>query len=225
MIENSAPSPVFCRIIPAGRFPGRMAPKIKPIRLFLICCLAVLDFGCGKKTEKADGPTWTVTVGEQTREQLFERLRKTSISEQNEDESFILLVRDAPDFKMHPRKEELDLVVVTAEELKLPVALWEPLIPFDEFKAKVLEAGYELCPHEAIASLMLSIRGHEPLDFTYVATERIMGMREKHPVSRPLVPVVFTYLGVPYIVMRPLDLVHEAPRRYVVVKPRGAKRE
>ncbi len=112
------------------------------------------------------------------------------------------------------------MIVVTADELGLPTALWEPLIPFDEFKAKVLEAGYKLCPHDAVALLVLSIRGHEPLEFTYVATERIMGMREKQPVMRPLVPVVFTYLGVTYIVMRPLDLVYEAPRRYIVARPR-----
>jgi hypothetical protein len=172
-----------------------------------------------------DRPHWTVTVGVQTREQLFDRLKKTSISEQNEDESFILLVKDSPEFKISSTKEELDLVIVTAEELKLPVELWEPLIPFDEFKAKVTEAGYRLCPHDAVALLVLSIRGHEPLDFTYVAMERIMGMREKRPVMRPLVPVVFTYLGTPYVVMRPLDLVYHAPRRYVVAKPRGTKRE
>ena len=64
------------------------------------------------------------------------------------------------------------------------------------------------------------MRGHEPLDFTYVATERIMGMREKQPVMRPLVPVVFTHLGTIYAVMRPLDLVYGAPRRYIVVRPR-----
>lgn len=161
-----------------------------------------------------------MTVGEQSREQLYDRLRKTSISEQDEDESFILLVKDSPDFKISPTREELDLVIVTAEELRLPTAQWEPLIPFDEFKAKVIEAGYKLCPHDAIALLLLAIRGHEPLDFTYVATERIMGMREKQPVMRPLVPVVFTYLGTPYVVMRPLDLVYHAPRRYIVVKPR-----
>ena len=198
---------------------------MKPLRLLLVSSLALLDFGCGKKSEKAAGPTWTVTVGVESREQLFERLKKTSISEQNEDESFILLVKDSPDFKIHPRKEEVDLLVVTAEELGLPTARWEPLIPFDEFKAKVLEAGYQLCSHDAIALLMLSMRGHEPLAFTYVATERLMGMREKHPVSRPLVPVVFTHLGVPYIVMRPLDLVHGAPRRYIVARPRGPRRE
>jgi hypothetical protein len=200
------------------------SPNMKPLRLLLLYSLAVLGFGCGKKSEKADGPTWRVTVGVESREQLYERLRKSSISEQNEDESFILLVKDAPDFKIHPSKEELDLVVVTAEELRLPTAQWEPLIPFDEFKAKIIEAGYRLCPHDAIALLMLSMRGHEPLEFTYVATERIMGMREKHPVSRPLVPVVFTYLGTPYIVMRPLDLVHGAPRRYVVARPRAEAR-
>jgi hypothetical protein len=194
---------------------------MKRIALLLVCGVAVfLSSSCGRKAEKTERSHWTVTVGEQSREQLFDRLRKTSLSEQNEDESFILLVKDSPDFKMSPTKEELDLVVVTAEELKLPVALWEPLIPFDEFKAKVTEAGYELCPHDAIALLMLAIRGHEPLEFAYVATERIMSVREKMPVRRPLVPVVFTYLGVPYIVMRPLDLVHGAPRRYIVVKPR-----
>jgi hypothetical protein len=202
-----------------------VAPTIKLIRLLLICCLAVLGLGCGKKPATTERLSWTVTVGEQSREQLYERLRKSTISEQNEDESFILLVKESPDFKVSAKREELDLVVVTAEQLRLPVAQWEPLIPFDEFKAKLIEAGYQLCPHDAIALLMLSMRGHEPLEFTYVATERIMGMREKHPVSRPLVPVVFTHLGTPYIVMRPLDLVHGAPRRYVVVKPRGKKRE
>ena len=194
---------------------------MKLIRLILICAVAaVLGSSCGRRSEKTERAHWTVTVGEQSREQLVERLRKSSLSEQNEDESFILLVKDAPDFQMSPTKEQLDLVVVTAEELKLPVARWEPLIPFDEFKAKVEEAGYKLLPHDAVALLMLAIRGHEPLEFTYVATERIMSVREKMPVRRPLVPVVFTYLGVPYIVMRPLDLVHGAPRRYVVVKPR-----
>ncbi|HWM24836.1 MAG TPA: hypothetical protein VNP98_08425 [Chthoniobacterales bacterium] len=163
---------------------------------------------------------WTVRVGEQSREQLVDRLRRSSISEQNEDESFILLVKNSPEFQISPTREELDLIVVTADELGLPTELWKPLIPFDEFKAKVLEAGYKLCPHDAIALLVLSIRGHEPLEFTYVATERIMGMREKQPVMRPLVPVVFTYLGVTYIVMRPLDLVHGAPRRYIVARPR-----
>jgi hypothetical protein len=163
---------------------------------------------------------WTVRVGEESREQLFDRLRKTSISEQGEVESFILLVKNSPEFQISPTKEELDLVVVTADELRLPTALWQPLIPFDEFKAKVLEAGYQLCPPDAVALLVLSIRGHEPLEFTYVATERIMGMREKQPVMRPLVPVVFTHLGTTYVVMRPLDLVHGAPRRYIVVSPR-----
>ncbi|HYJ03799.1 MAG TPA: hypothetical protein VEX43_01605 [Chthoniobacterales bacterium] len=161
-----------------------------------------------------------MTVGEQSREQLFERLRKISLSEQNEDESFILLVKDSPDFKISPTKEDLDLIVVSADELKLPVSRWNLRIPFDEFTAKVTEAGYKLCPHDAVALLMLAIRGHEPLEFTYVAMEPIMGMREKVPERRPLVPVVFTYLGVPYIVMRPLDLVDVAPRRYVLVKPR-----
>ena len=165
---------------------------------------------------------WTVTVGEQSREELFARLRKSSISEQDEFESFILLVQDSPDFQVSSNREELDLIVVTAEELGLPVDRWKPLIPFDEFKAKVLEAGYKLCPHDAIALLLLSMRGYEPLDFTYVATERIMGMREKQPVMRPLVPVVFTYLGTIYVVMRPLDLVDGAPRRYIVVRPRGS---
>ena len=170
---------------------------MKPTRLLLVCsAIVLLVFSCGRQAEKMDRPHWTVTVGVQTREQLFDRLKKTSISEQNEDESFILLVRDSPEFKISSTKEELDLVIVTAEELKLPTALWEPLIPFDEFKAKVIEAGYRLCPHDAVALLVLSIRGHEPLDFTYVAMERIMGMREKQPVMRPLVPVVFTYLGI-----------------------------
>lgn len=189
-------------------------------RLLLVCSIAVLSSSCGKKTEITERLSWTVTAGVQSREQLVDRLRRSSIAEQNEDESFILLVKDSPEFQISPTKEELDLVVVTAEELGLPIALWEPLIPFDEFKTKVLEAGYKLCPHDAIALLLLSIRGHEPLDFTYVATERIMGMREKQPVMRPLVPVVFTYLGISYIVMRPLDLVHGAPRRYIVVRPR-----
>jgi hypothetical protein len=189
-------------------------------RLMLVCSIAVLSSNCGKKTEKTERRSWTVTAGVQGREQLVERLRRSSISEQNEDESFILLVKNSPEFQISPAKEELDLIVVTAEELGLPIALWEPLIPFDEFKAKVMEAGYKLCPHDAVALLVLSIRGHEPLEFTYVAMERIMGMREKQPVMRPLVPVVFTYLGVTYIVMRPLDLVYEAPRRYIVVRPR-----
>lgn len=186
----------------------------------LVCSLAVLGSSCGKKTEKKERPSWTVTAGEQSREQLYDRLRRSSISEQNEDESFILLVKDSPEFQISPTKEELNLVVVTAEELGLPTALWEPLIPFDEFKAKVTAAGYKLCPHDAVALLLLSIRGHEPLDFTYVAMERIMGMREKQPVMRPLVPVVFTHLGTTYAVMRPLDLVHGAPRRYIVARPR-----
>jgi hypothetical protein len=194
---------------------------MKRIGLLLVCGVAaLLSSSCGRKPEKKERSHWTVTVGDQSREQLFGRLRKSSLSEQNEDESFILLVKDAPDFKISPTKEELDLVVVTAEELGLPVALWEPLIPFDEFKTKVTEAGYKLCPHDAVALLMLAIRGHEPLEFTYVATEPVMSVREKMPVRRPLVPVVFTHLGVPYIVMRPLDLVYGAPRRYIVVKPR-----
>ena len=149
-----------------------------------------------------------------------QRLGETNLSEQNEPESFRLLVRDSPDFKTSPTKTDLDLVVVTAEELKLPIAQWEPRIPFDEFKAKLTEAGYALCPHDAVAALMLTMRGFESLDFTYVATEPMMGMREKRPVMRPLVPVVFTYLGIPYIVMRPLDLANEAPRRYIVVRTR-----
>ena len=194
------------------------------MRFLLLCCLAALGFGCGKKSDTAERAGWTVTAGTQSREQPFERLRKASISEQNEEESFIRIVKEAPDFRVHPKKEELDLVVVTAEELRLPVAQWEPLIPFDEFKAKVTEAGYQLCPHDAIALLMLTMRGHEALEFTYVATERIMGTREKHPVSRPLVPVVFTHLGTSYIVMRPLDLVYGAPRRYIVARPPAEKR-
>jgi len=191
------------------------------MRLMLVCGLAVLGPGCGRKPEAPKRGHWTVTVGEQTREQLFDRLRKMPISNQNEAESFTLLVKDSPDFQVSPTKEKLDLVVVTAEELGLPVALWEPLIPFEEFKAKVTEAGYKLCPHDAAALLLIALRAHEPLDFTYVAMERIMGMREKQPVMRPLVPVVFTYLGTTYAVMRPLDLVHGAPRRYIVAKPRG----
>jgi len=161
-----------------------------------------------------------VTVGALTREQLVAGLRKTTLSEQNEDESFILLVRDSPEFKISPAKEKLDLVVVTAEELQLPVDKWQPDVPFDEFKTKVTEAGYELVPHDGIAAFLLALRGSEALKFTYVATEPIMGMREKRAVSRPLVPVVFTHLGVPYAVMRPLDLASEAPRRYIVVRPR-----
>lgn len=186
----------------------------------LVCGIAVLGPSCGKKTEKNERPSWAVTTGAQSREQLVDRLRRSSISEQNEDESFIFLVKNSPEFQISPVKEDLDLIVVTAEELRLPTALWEPLIPFDEFKAKVTEAGYKLCPHDAVAQLVLSIRGHEPLEFTYVATERIMGMREKLPVMRPLVPVVFTHLGITYVVMRPLDLVYHAPRRYIVVRPR-----
>lgn len=194
---------------------------MKLVRLMLVCGVAaVLGSSCGRKSEKTERSRWTVTVGDQSREQLFDRLRKASLSEQNEDESFILLVKDSPDFKISPTKEELDLVVVTAEELKLPVSRWNLRIPFDEFTAKVTEAGYTLCPHDAVALLMLAIRGHEPLEFTYVAMEPIMGMREKRPEMRPLVPVVFTHLGVPYIVMRPLDLVDVAPRRYIVAKPR-----
>lgn len=192
---------------------------MKLLHLILIGGVAILFPGC-EKENSAEQPHWTVTVGEQSREQLVERLRKASISEQNEDESFILLVKDSSEFQISPKKEELDLVVVTAEELRLPTALWEPRIPFDEFKTKVIEAGYKLCPHDAVALLLPSIRGHEPLAFTYIAMERIMGMREKQPVMRPLVPVVFTYLGQTYAVMRPLDLVPGAPRRYVVVRPR-----
>jgi hypothetical protein len=198
-------------------------PPLRPIKLsglILVCSVAVITSSCGRKPERTERLQWTVKVGEQSREQLFDRLRKSSISEQDELESFTLLVKNSPDFQISPTKEELDLVVVTADELKLPIALWEPLIPFDEFKAKVMEAGYNLCPHDAVALLVLSIRGHEPLEFTYVAMERIMGMREKQPVMRPLVPVVFTYLGATYAVMRPLDLVHGAPRQYIVVKPR-----
>jgi hypothetical protein len=191
-------------------------------RLILVCSLAVFTSGCGRKPARTERLQWTVRVGEQSREQLFDRLRKSSISEQDEIESFILLVKDSPEFQISPIKEDLDLVVVTAEELGLPIALWEPLIPFDEFKAKVIEAGYKLCPHDAVALLVLSIHGHEPLDFTYVATERIMGMREKQPVMRPLVPVVFSDLGITYVVMRPLDLVYHAPRQYIVVRPRRA---
>ena len=186
----------------------------------LVCSIAVLTSGCGRKPERMERLQWTVRAGEQSREQLFNRLRKSAISEQEESESFILLVKDSPEFQISATKEDLDLVVVTAEELGLPIALWKPLIPFDEFKTKVMEAGYKLCPHDAVALLVLSIRGHEPLEFTYVATERIMGMREKLPVMRPLVPVVFTHLGVTYVVMRPLDLVDHAPRRYIVVRPR-----
>ena len=195
---------------------------IKLKRLILVCSIAVLTSGCGRKPERREPLQWTVRVGEQSREQLFDRLRKSSISEQDEAESFILLVKNSPEFQISPTKEELDLVVVTADELGLPTARWEPLIPFDEFKAKVMEAGYKLCPHDAVALLVLSIRGHEPLEFTYVAMERITGMREKQPVMRPLVPVVFAHLGITYIVMRPLDLVHGAPRRYIVVRPRRA---
>lgn len=197
----------------------RCGPNIRLVLSILVPALAVMSSSC-RRQSKIKKQHWTVTVGEQSREQLFDRLRKSSISEQNEDESFVLLVRDSPDFKISPKKEELDLVIVTAEELQLPTALWEPLIPFDEFRTKVREAGYELCPHDAIALLLLAIRSHEPLDFTYVAAERITGMREKQPVMRPLVPVVFTYLGTSYVVMRPLDLVHGAPRRYIVVRPR-----
>lgn len=193
---------------------------IKLKRLILLCSIAIFTSGCGRKPERMERLQWTVRVGEQSREQLYNRLRKSSISEQDEDESFILLVKNSPEFQISPTKEELDLVVVIAEELGLPIALWKPLIPFDEFKAKVTEAGYQLCPHDAVALLVLSIRGHEPLEFTYVATERIMGMREKQPVMRPLVPVVFTHLGVTYVVMRPLDLVDGAPRRYIVARPR-----
>jgi hypothetical protein len=143
-----------------------------------------------------------VTVGDQSREQLFGHLTKVSISNQNEAESFILLVKDSPGFQISSTRETLDLVLVTAEELGLPVALWEPLIPFEDFNAKVTQAGYKLCPHDAAALLLIAIRAHEPLDFTYVAMEPIMGMREKQPVMRPL--------------------AHDAPRRYIVAKPRKA---
>jgi hypothetical protein len=67
---------------------------------------------------------------------------------------------------------------------------------------------------------LLTMRGVEPLEFTYVATEQIMGMREKRAVMRPLVPVVFTNGGIRYVVMRPLDVAPEAPRRYIAVRPR-----
>jgi hypothetical protein len=191
---------------------------MKQTRLLLLCSFVALWLGCGRKPEKAQRSQWTVIVGTQSREQLFDRLSKSSISEQNELEKFLLLVRDSPEFKISPAREELELVVVTAEQLRLPTARWEPGIPLDEFKTKVAEAGYRLCPHDAVAELILAIRGHEPLDFTYVATEPITGMREKQPVMRPLVPVVFTHLGVSYIVMRPLDLTSYAPRRYIVAK-------
>lgn len=186
----------------------------------LVCCIAILSVSCSDKPQTPAREHWLVTVGAQSREQLFAQLRKTALSEQNEDESFILLVRDSPDFKISRQKEELDLVVVTAAELKLPLEKWEAVIPFDEFKAKVAEAGYRLCPHDAAALVTLSIKGHERLDFTYVAMEPIMGMREKRPQQRPLVPIVFTHLGRPYVVMRPLDLFPEAPRRYIVARPR-----
>jgi len=193
---------------------------MKQTRLLLLCSFVALWLGCGRKPEKAQRSQWTVIAGTQSREQLFDRLSKSSISEQNEPEKFTLLVRDSPEFKISPARQELELVVVTAEQLRLPTARWEPGIPLDEFKAKVAEAGYRLCPHDAVAELILTIRGHEPLDFTYVATEPITGMREKQPVMRPLVPVVFTHLGVSYIVMRPLDLTSFAPRRYIVAKVR-----
>jgi hypothetical protein len=190
------------------------------MRLMLICGLALLGLGCGRKSQTPERAHWTVTVGEQSREQLFERLNKLPISNQNEPESFTLLVRDSPEFQISPTKEKLDLVVVTAEELGLPIAQWAPLIPFEEFKTKVAQAGYKLCPHDAAALLLVAIRAYEPLEFTYIAMERITGMREKQPVMRPLIPVVFTYLGTTYAVMRPLDLVYGAPRRYIVARPR-----
>jgi hypothetical protein len=193
---------------------------MKQILLCLFCSLVALSLGCGRKPEKTQRTQWTVIVGTQSREQLFDRLSKSSISGQNEIEQFPLLVRDSPEFKISPAREELELVVVTAQQLDLPTARWEPEIPLEEFKAKVAEAGYRLCPHDAIVELILTIRGHEPLEFTYVATEPITGMREKQPVMRPLMPVVFTHLGVSYIVMRPLDLTAFAPRRYIVAKPR-----
>jgi hypothetical protein len=167
-----------------------------------ICCIAVLISSCEKKPKTTARQHWTVTVGAETREELADGLRKSTLSEQNEAESFILLARDSPDFKISPRKEELDLVVLTAEELKLPTAQSGPELPFDDFKAKLAAAGYQLCPHDAVAKLLLAIRGFEPLEFTYVATEQIMGMREKR------------------LVMRPLDLAPEAPRRYIAVRPR-----
>ncbi len=121
-------------------------------RLLTLCCLAVLFSSCDRKENRtAKREQWTVTVGALTREQLVAGLRKTALSEQQEDESFILLVRDSPEFKISPAKEELDLVVVTAEELKLPVDKWQPEVPFDEFKTKITEAGYELVPHDGIA--------------------------------------------------------------------------
>ena len=104
---------------------SRMMPAstMKPMRLILICSLALRGSSCGGKNETTGRSHWTVTVGGESREQLYERLRKTSISEQNEDESFLLLVKDSPDFKVSPTREELDLVVVTAEELRLPTAM------------------------------------------------------------------------------------------------------
>jgi hypothetical protein len=193
---------------------------MKQTLLFLLCSLVAFSLGCGRKPEKTQPTQWTVIVGTQSREQLFDRLSKSSISEQNENEKFSLLVRDSPEFKISPAREELELVVVTAEQLDLPTARWGQEIPLEEFKAKVAEAGYRLCPHDAIVEFILTVRGHEPLEFTYVATEPITGMHEKQPVMRPLVPVVFTHLGVSYIVMRPLDLIAHAPRRYIVAKPR-----
>lgn len=193
---------------------------MKQTRLLLLCSFVALWLGCGPKPKQTQRSQWTVIVGTQSREQLFDRLTKSSISDQDEPEKFPLLVRDSPEFKISPAREELDLVVVTAEQLHLPTAQWEPKIPLEEFKAKLAEAGYRLCPHDAIVELILAIRGNEPLDFTYVPTEPITGMREKQPVMRPLVPVVFTYLGVSYLVMRPLDLTDHAPRQYIVVKVR-----
>ena len=189
---------------------GPSTEKILP--LLLICAVFVIS------PSVKGGSVWTVTVGELNRETLVNRLIHSNISEEGgvkkEEESFHLLVKNSTQFQVSPMKQELDLVIVTADQLKLPVTKWGVSIPFDQFKEKVRQAGYELCPHDAAVLLVLSLHGS--VEFTYVATEPIVGLVD----HRPLIPVVFTYLGTPYIVMRPLDLVAPAPRQYFVVKPR-----
>ena len=88
-------------------FPFR---QIKLKRLVLICDFAVITSGCGRKPERTDRLQWTVRVGEQSREQLYDRLRKSSVSEQDERESFILLVKNSSEFKISPTQEDFDLL-------------------------------------------------------------------------------------------------------------------
>lgn len=182
------------------------------VPLLVVC--AVLVFHRDVNAESV----WTVTVGGQDRDELVNRLVHSNVSEEGgvkkEIETFHLLVQNSPQFQISPTKQELDLVMVTAEQLKLPTTKWGVSIPFEQFKEKVREAGYELCPHDAAIPLVLSLRGS--VEFTYVATEPIMGLVD----HRRLIPVVFTNLGIPYIVMRPLDLATPAPRQYFVVRPR-----